>query len=264
MYIAETDSTNRLLRKQYLDREDLFTIIADYQTSGRGQQGNRWEAEKGKNLLFSTLIRDWHIPVSDQFVITQIVSLAIYKATLFVLPEKEQPQLAIKWPNDLYYGNFKLSGTLIENIWQSGEVSCSIAGVGLNVNQTKFLSDAPNPISLCQITHCEIERNLILQRFLLSLQSYRSLLFNANAKNDFPNFRQQVAHEYMKCLYRREGLFLWEEREVSAEPSTPQLLHNSRQFLARIQTVLPSGELQLLTEDNRQLTFHFKQVRYVL
>ena len=132
----------------------------------RGQQGNGWESEKGKNLLFSTLLREWSIPVSSQFLINQIVSLSLYHTVRAILKEDQRPLLTIKWPNDLYFQDKKLAGILIENIWQANQVSRSIAGIGLNVNQTVFLSPAPNPVSLCQITGYELNRQDILQHFL--------------------------------------------------------------------------------------------------
>lgn len=252
MFIAETDSTNTLLRQHFLDREDLFTLYTDFQTAGRGQQGNGWESEKGKNLLFSTLLRDWQIPLERLFLLNQVVSLALYQAVLPILPDDLQPYLTIKWPNDLYFKDRKLAGILIENLWQANRLHRSIAGIGLNVNQTRFLSSAPNPISLCQITGHEIERLTILHHFLLHLKSLRTLL------------PDNIHQAYMNALYRRQGLFLWEEREVSTDPTMPQTERNNRQFLASIHTILPSGELVLLTKDNQLRTYHFKQVRYVL
>lgn len=283
MFIAETDSTNNLLRDKYLDAENLFTVSAGFQTAGRGQQGNGWESERDKNLLFSTLLRDWHIPVSRQFILNQIVSLSLFHTVRMLLPGTLQRQLAVKWPNDLYFADRKLAGILIENIWQGSEVSRSIAGIGLNVNQTVFCSSAPNPVSLCQITGAEYECDSILQRFLLILRHYRRLLSgteknkaNRNAESildkegerpeyaDEDSLYQQIALEYMQVLYRREGMFLWEEREVSSVPSMPQMKRNNCQFLASIHTVLPTGELVLLTSDNHLRTFHFKQIRYVI
>ena len=252
MFIAETDSTNTLLRQHFLDREDLFTLYTDFQTAGRGQQGNGWESEKGKNLLFSTLLRDWQIPLERLFLLNQAVSLALYQTVLPTLPDDLQPFLAIKWPNDLYFKDRKLAGILIENLWQANRLHRSIAGIGLNVNQTRFLSSAPNPVSLCQITGHEIERLTILHHFLLHLKSLRTLL------------PDNIHQAYMNALYRRQGLFLWEEREVSTDPTMPQTERNNRQFLASIHTILPSGELVLLTKDNQLRTYHFKQVRYVL
>jgi BirA family biotin operon repressor/biotin-[acetyl-CoA-carboxylase] ligase len=260
MYIAETDSTNNLLRQRYLDEDDLFTIHTDFQTAGRGQQGNGWESEKGKNLLFSTLLRDWHVSINRQFIINQIVSLSLYYTVRAFLTEDLQPFLAIKWPNDLYYKDKKLAGILIENIWQTGQVSRSIAGIGLNVNQTVFRSQAPNPVSLCQIAGHEMNRQDILQLFLQSLQHYRCLMTDPS----YSSLDADIHSAYMRALYRREGFYRWEEREVSSLPTMPQMTHTSNQFLASIHSVLPSGELVLLTTDNQQRIYHFKQVRYVL
>ncbi len=255
MFIAETDSTNDLLRRRYMDEEDLFTVSAGYQTAGRGQQGNGWESERGKNLLFSTLLRDWHIPVPQQFIVNQVVSLSLYHAVLTCLTEDLRQGLAVKWPNDLYFGDRKLAGILVENIWQGGLVNRSIAGIGLNVNQTVFLSSAPNPVSLCQVTGSEHDSEHILRLFLDALRQYRLRLAEADS---------DIASEYMRVLYRREGFFLWEEREVSLLPSMPRMTRNDSQFLARIDTVLPTGELVLLTPDGNRRTYHFKQIRYVI
>ena len=260
MFIAETDSTNNLLRRLYLDENDLFTIYTDFQTAGRGQQGNGWESEKGKNLLFSTLLREWSIPVSSQFLINQIVSLSLYHTVRAILKEDQQSLLTVKWPNDLYFQDKKLAGILIENIWQGNQVSRSIAGIGLNVNQTVFLSPAPNPVSLCQITGQELKRQDILQQFLQTLQHYRSLLTDPT----YRSFDADIHSAYMRSLYRREGLYRWEEREVSTAPTMPQMTRSDKQFMARIHSVLPSGEIVLLTADNQKRTYHFKQVRYVL
>ena len=197
-------------------------------------------------------MRDWQIPIERLFLLNQAVSLALYQAVLPTLPDDLQPYLTIKWPNDLYFKDRKLAGILIENLWQANRLNRSIAGIGLNVNQTRFLSPAPNPISLCQITGHEIERLTILHHFLLHLKSLRTLL------------RDNIHQAYMNALYRRQGLFLWEEREVSTDPTMPQTERNNRQFLASIHTILPSGELVLLTTDNQLRTYHFKQVRYVL
>lgn len=260
MFIAETDSTNNLLRRLYLDENDLFTIYTDFQTAGRGQQGNGWESEKGKNLLFSTLLREWSIPVSSQFLINQIVSLSLYHTVRAILKEDQQSLLTVKWPNDLYFQDKKLAGILIENIWQANQVSRSIAGIGLNVNQTVFLSPAPNPISLCQITGQELNKQDILQHFIQTLRHYRSLLTDPT----YRSFDADIHSAYMRALYRREGLYRWEEREVSLVPTMPQMTRSDKQFMARIHSVLPSGEIVLLTADNQKRTYHFKQVRYVL
>ncbi len=260
MYIAKTDSTNNLLRAEYLDREDLFTIVTDYQTAGRGQQGNGWESEEGKNLLFSTLLTDWDIPQSEQFVLNQIVSLSLYKAVVKLLDDTLKTHLSIKWPNDLYYGNKKLAGILIENIWQGTDDCKSIVGIGLNVNQNIFRSSAPNPVSLCQIVGKTLSRETILKDFLFFLQQYRILLHS----KPLTDVRSQVQDEYMHSLYRREGVYRWQEREVSLQPTMPQMKVENGQFSASIHSITSVGELVLLTTDNTLRTFHFKQIRYVI
>ncbi len=260
MYIASTDSTNNLMRASYSDREDLFTIRTDFQTAGRGQQGNGWESEQGKNLLFTTLLRGWNIPAAEPFVLNEVVSVALYRAVVPLLTGYHAERLSIKWPNDLYYADRKLAGILIENTLQGSQVNCSIVGIGLNVNQTIFLSSAPNPCSIAQITGTEHAIEPILNAFLCQLQDLHRWL----CSGEYDAMCKTLHADYMNCLYRRKGFYLWQEREVSLAPSMPQMQHEAGQFMARIEAVSPNGELILCTETNEKRTYHFKQVRYVL
>ena len=260
MFIVSTDSTNNLMRAAYLDREDLFTIRTDFQSAGRGQQGNGWESEQGKNLLFSTLLRDWGLPATEQFVLNEVVSLSLYQAVLPLLNQHDADLLSIKWPNDLYFADRKLAGILIENILQGSRVYRSIVGIGLNVNQTFFRSSAPNPISLQQITGTDHALEPILEAFVGHLQDRHALL-----RSDTPTqVRDAIHSDYMSHLYRRQGFYLWQEREVSLLPTMPQMQQEEGQFRARIDGVSANGELVLCTEANEKRTYHFKQVRYVL
>ena len=113
MYIKQTNSTSTLLREQYSENmPHLYTIRTDYQTAGRGQAGNSWESEEGKNLLFSALLRYNDLRAADQWRLSMLVSLAVWEVLAKHLPEE---QLTIKWPNDIYFGDKKLVGILIEN-----------------------------------------------------------------------------------------------------------------------------------------------------
>ena len=156
IHIDETDSTNRWLREQ--GGEEDMVVWADFQTAGRGQGTNKWESEQGKNLLFSILLHPKDIPANKQFAISMQVSLAICEA----LGERIG-DLSIKWPNDIYWRNAKICGILIENRLQGSRIRDSIIGVGLNVNQRQFHSDAPNPVSLWQICEQETDREQLLR-----------------------------------------------------------------------------------------------------
>ena len=112
MYIKQTHSTSSLLREQYSDAlPHLYTIRTDFQTAGRGQAGNSWESEEGKNLLFSTLLRYDGILAAEQWRLSMLVAVALWDTLAKYLP---QEQLTIKWPNDIYFGDKKLVGILIE------------------------------------------------------------------------------------------------------------------------------------------------------
>ncbi|MCM1066141.1 MAG: biotin--[acetyl-CoA-carboxylase] ligase [Muribaculaceae bacterium] len=138
-------STNSELAAR-IDAPHGAVLVAVEQTAGRGQRGNSWEAEPGKNLTFSQLLRPSRLPAARQFELSMAVSLAIAEAIDGLLPEGVCT--SIKWPNDIYIGTGKVCGILIENKLAGALIERSIAGIGINVNQQIFLSDAPNPTSI--------------------------------------------------------------------------------------------------------------------
>ena len=150
------DSTNSFLRTYTpADDEPMTVVVADYQTAGRGLGTNTWESEAGKNLLFSVLVHPTMLPVRSQFLLSEAGALALKEA----LTDYVKDDIRLKWPNDIYWKDKKLSGTLIETKLAGGRIKDCIFGVGLNVNQEAFHSDAPNPVSLCQILGHEVDKN---------------------------------------------------------------------------------------------------------
>ncbi len=143
--LDECGSTNAVLADMP-DAPGDTVIATRCQTAGRGQRGNSWEAEPGKNLTFSMLLRPAGLHAARQFELSMLVSLAITDSLDAHLPEGKR--CVVKWPNDIYIGLEKICGILIENKLAGSEIERAIAGVGINVNQRKFLSDAPNPTSL--------------------------------------------------------------------------------------------------------------------
>ncbi len=250
MYIRETNSTNTLLRTQYSEElPNLYTIRTDYQTAGRGQAGNGWESEDGKNLLFSTLIRS-DIRPAEQFRLTMSVSVAMWEMLSEYLPND---LLSIKWPNDIYYGDKKLAGILVENILSGDRIAYSIAGIGLNVNQLEFKSGAPNPISMRQITGEAYDVEVLLSGFLNALQVC------------FEMSPEALKEAYMAHLYRRKGAFPYIEREVSIAPTMIARADEAeKMFMAEIEDVTPLGQLVLRTGGDEVRTYHFKQIRFVI
>lgn len=228
MYISSTNSTNTLMRellaKGEWPEEELF-LYAGYQTAGRGQTGNGWESEPDKNLICSILL-----PNKNLYFLNIAVSVAIIRLI-------GEP-FTIKWPNDIYYRDKKLAGILLENAIVGSTVKYSIAGIGLNVNQTVFVSDAPNPVSLKQITGQTYDIDQLMKD-----------LFEA-VKAVLNEPEERIWSEYKDHLYRREGYWPFEDQKG--------------RFEAQIKDVLPTGEIILQDENNKQRTYHFKQIRYIL
>ena len=257
MYIDETHSTSSLLRETYDDSlPHLFTIRTDFQTAGRGQAGNSWESEKGKNLLFSTLLSYAHVHAADQWRLSMLVAVAVREAialSLSPLASRLSP-ITIKWPNDIYYQDKKLVGILIENTLSGGQIAYTIAGVGVNVNQTKWLSNAPNPVSMKQITGEEYDVEDLLNAFLVALQRWETAS------------TEQLKEEYVRHLYRSTGWHPYVEREVSLAPTNIHLSTQDDQgvFLAQWVDITPQGEWVLRLQTGEEKRYHFKQIRFVL
>ena len=154
IHIDETDSTNRWLRDYALSQpEGDYVVVSEYQTAGRGCGTNSWESERGKNLTFSLLIHPTEITADCQFRISEAVSLALCETLDAYVTDR---QVSVKWPNDIYVDDCKICGMLIENRLRGRLMTDSIIGIGLNVNQQEFFSDAPNPVSLVQLLGHEV------------------------------------------------------------------------------------------------------------
>ena len=162
IHLKETISTNTFLQQLVLEQtvEEETVVITHNQTGGRGQRGNSWESEPGKNLTFSIILYP-HLPGEKSFLISQMVSQSIKQVLDTYISD-----VIIKYPNDIYYQNKKIAGILIENSMTDGFLSQSIIGIGLNVNQEIFRSDAPNPVSLKQITGLTYDLNILLQQLI--------------------------------------------------------------------------------------------------
>ena len=243
MYIKATHSTNTLLKELLAKGEwpegERFLYTA-FQTAGRGQAGNGWESEEGKNLLCSILLP----PRKNLFEMNVLVSVVVHR---FLGDE-----YTIKWPNDIYWQDKKVAGILIENAIIGNEVKYSIAGIGLNVNQTEWKSDAPNPVSLKQITRINYD--------LEELMYYLMDEFDEDMKMT----TDELWAYYRDHLYRREGFWPFVEREVSTAPTMNAEKGAEGIFLAKIENVRTNGEIELRDQNGNLRIYHFKQVRYVL
>ena len=210
--------------------ERKLVVWADYQTAGRGQGTNRWESERGQNLLFSILLHPETIPANGQFHISMAISLAICEAL-----GQHIGDLSIKWPNDIYWRNGKIGGILIEHRLQGSHLKDSIIGVGLNVNQRQFYSDAPNPVSLWQICEHETDRGQLLQDVLHSFERYLA---------------QDVKTQYLSMLYRRKGFHPYADKDGV--------------FMAELAGIEGSGHLLLRDDMGKMRRYAFKEVTFVM
>ena len=158
--LRETDSTNNFMSR-YTDctDSDLVVVTAEYQTNGRGQGTNTWESENSQNMLFSMLIKPTGVDADKQFVLSMAEALALREALGACVSD-----ITLKWPNDVYWRDYKISGTLIETALSGKKVKQCIFGTGINVNQTLFLSSAPNPTSLCLITGRTFSKDEVLDK----------------------------------------------------------------------------------------------------
>ena len=229
VHIDETDSTNRWLKDH---GEGTMVVATDYQTAGKGCGSNAWESERGKNLTFSMLIHPDGIAAREQFHITEVVSVALCRTLQPYIYNKVE----IKWPNDIYVGDCKLCGILIENRLQGNVIVDCIIGIGLNVNQRVFLSDAPNPVSMYQLTGQETNREALLADFLQT--------FDQEWQN------KTNGSEYRELLYRKGKDGLYEAK--------------TGRFVAKLTDVLPDGRLLLVDEEGKEHTYAFKEVSFII
>jgi BirA family transcriptional regulator, biotin operon repressor / biotin---[acetyl-CoA-carboxylase] ligase len=136
-------------------------IMAEEQSNGRGQQGSYWESEPGKNLIISLVLYPTFLSADKQFYLSKVISVAITDLIEDIIGER----VNIKWPNDIYYERLKLGGILIENILMGSSIKASVIGIGLNINQELFYSNARNPVSLKNITQQEdFDINSLLEK----------------------------------------------------------------------------------------------------
>ena len=239
IHVEETHSTNSLLR-EWLEQEPLPTgsvIVADFQTAGRGQVGNVWESARGKNLTFSLVLYPQALPVNQQFLISQIAALSV-KETLDAYTEG----ISIKWPNDIYWQDKKICGMLIENDLSGHNLLRSIIGIGINLNQTIFRGDAPNPVSLWQIVKQEVDREVVLRQFLSRFEAYNQALLSGE--------KALIHTRYMEALYWREGYHPYADAKGA--------------FSARIYGIEPTGHLLLQSTDGVIRRYAFKEVSYLI
>jgi BirA family biotin operon repressor/biotin-[acetyl-CoA-carboxylase] ligase len=198
VFVPECHSTNTLAQQitQNQTTVEGAIVITENQTAGRGQQGNVWLAEPGKNLTFSIILKPSFLALGQQFFLSIVTTLGIYD----FLKQHVQRSVSIKWPNDLLVAEKKICGILIENQVQGSKINNTIVGIGFNINQLNFMSDRATSLAI------ETERVFILEEELHKLleQIERRYLQLRNKKFS------ELKEEYLTHLYRRNEKHLFE------------------------------------------------------
>ena len=238
--LKEVGSTNNFLKELLSKSTPLIegtVIMAENQYAGRGQQQNGWHAEPGKNLTFSLLLKPVFLPVPSQFDLIRVISLGVFDALEPLLGQK----LKIKWPNDIYYADYKLGGMLIENIVQGGQIKNSIIGIGLNVNQENFPLHLPNAVSIKQILHTDYDLKTLLSEICRNIEAW---YLNLKAGKI-----SLVRNAYLSRLY-----WLNESRSFKI---------NDNIFTGTIKGVRNSGLLVVQNNNEEELEFSLKEISFV-
>lgn len=194
LHFEELNSTNVYLYDKMSEKHDIsdMVVVASHQTEGRGMDKNRWESEAGKNLLLSMALEVDFLDAENQFKISQAVSVAIVET---LKSECGLSDFSIKWPNDIYFGDKKLAGMLIQNTIEGKKMGVTIIGIGLNVNQTSFSDELPNPISLKIISGLDYDLENLLNRLTINIKdAVESLRSEAG--------REEIDRKYIEKSYR--------------------------------------------------------------
>jgi BirA family biotin operon repressor/biotin-[acetyl-CoA-carboxylase] ligase len=238
--LDELESTN--VYAQDLIRHGLASegasIVVRSQRKGRGQRGASWESEPGKNLTVSIVLLPSFLTSADQFFLSRISALALTDL-ISALPGMEQELIRIKWPNDIYAGNRKLAGILIENSWRGAEMAASVIGIGLNINQEMFHT-APQAVSLLQIGKRTYPLREVEDLLYACLEA-RYLQLRAGKK-------EAIFNDYHNLLYR---LGEWHVYYKGQEP-----------FNACITGVTREGKLRMKLDIGAETLFDLKEVRF--
>lgn len=235
--VSATNSTNSFAKEMYRNNNQRspFCVWALEQQAGRGQRGASWHSNPGENLTFSMVQPDFQVSISQQFVISAAVAVAIYDALEFL----NLKNLKIKWPNDILADKKKICGILIENFLSNGRITASIIGIGLNVNQQIF-DGLPQASSLSVLKSEKFDLDFLLKRVLSEIESK----FEKIKAGDFDVLMQQ----YHQHLFKIQ------------KPSTFQLPDKSY-FIGIIEGVAASGELQVRVADEQIKEFDIKEVK---
>lgn len=241
IWMDEVDSTNNELKRRFFSIDNLSVIAAYHQTAGRGQRGNKWLSRDGENLTFSVFVKPGHdgvpeIAATDQFAISQAATLAVAE-----MLESKGINAAVKWPNDIYVGDRKICGMLIENTLDGEKVVASIVGIGINVNQEQFSPELMNPCSMRTVTKESYDIKCCLEEFLELFQKYI-----------FSDDNSSIKEKYLSKLYRLNEFHSYND------------ILEKMTFNGRITGISDDARLIVEKPDGSRKEFAFKEIGYIL
>ncbi|WP_445749490.1 biotin--[acetyl-CoA-carboxylase] ligase [Polaribacter sp.] len=217
--------------------ENFTVVVTKNQTNGRGQQDSSWVSEPNKNLTFSVYLNDLQLNISAKKYLNYAVSLAIFT----VLKQKNIPNLAIKWPNDIVSGNKKLCGILIENSIQKNCIQNSIIGIGINANQERFSESLKNVTSLKNLLDKDVDLDSLLDEICLELKNQLQFL----SKKKY----QVLEDNYLKVLYQIHKAMMFKNAE-------------NELFLGIIRGISETGNIIIELENETKKEFGIKEISF--
>ncbi|MEW6469104.1 MAG: biotin--[acetyl-CoA-carboxylase] ligase [Bacteroidota bacterium] len=236
--LEEVDSTNNYALRLLHDRpvREGTAVLARVQTAGKGQRGNSWLSRPGENLTFSLVFHPVFLQAGRQFMLNKIASLAVRD---FAQDTLKQP-VHIKWPNDIYAGDRKIAGILIESIYRGSGILSSVIGIGMNINQVEFPSSLPNPVSFRMLTGASYDLSALFSGFCTYMEA-RYLQLRTGR-------HEAIDSDYLAGLHRFDQ---WAQ------------FHDGKgEFRGRICGVSPAGKLIVEREGGQTNEFDFKEIAF--
>ncbi|MDE7414086.1 MAG: biotin--[acetyl-CoA-carboxylase] ligase [Muribaculaceae bacterium] len=240
--LSETESTNTYCKAHSGSLVAPVAVRTLAQTAGRGQRGNSWEAAPGKNLTFSIVWRPVGVAPNEQFSISEATALGVVDYL-----KNRGIEAKVKWPNDIYVDNRKICGILIEHSVAGTEILRSVIGVGINVNQEDFLSDAPNPVSMRNLTGLQYDLEKEMEQVCSQIERHL-------AEVATPDGRERMHRAFMSNFWRYDGV-----DHPFREPAS------GRCYEGMIRDVDPAGFLKLEDISTGEIKeYAFKEVEFIL
>ena len=292
MWLERVDSTNSEAKRHISDIDNLSVLSALSQSEGRGQKGNKWSSVPGENLTFSIVLKFGEqaagkaglsvagklrlvVTAREQFVLTEITSLSIVEFL-----SRHGIKAKIKWPNDIYVGDKKICGVLIENSLRGENLSSSIIGIGLNVNQRNFDVNLPNPTSMILETGFEEDIRKCLEEFMDTFQACLLAVTASGPEHSLSSHQNSLSNlreRYLSHLWRHNtparyiDLCRQPEQKMQNVQAAQQLQADledvvlGREFTGIIRGLSPIGHLVVEDIEKGELKeFAFKEISYIL